>query len=213
MIVYLQQIKLFGKFCFYGCYCFAKGPRNLLVPGGNSAPMDGADSACKRHLVIWARILTRLLSSGRFEDMKKACKKNLNSSIIKQCNECSKMDFGETCSATDPYNFVAKQDDVTGIAWIQVKINKFYFNYSMISASTKKAHADELFANATKRWPTIYLTPSVSGTFSTTRSGATSILTWTASELAAVDPKEASDSTSHLLQNAADNTQGTAFLR
>jgi len=86
MIVYLQQIKLFGKFCFYGCYCFAKGPRNLLVPGGNSAPMDGADSACKRHL---------------------------------QCNECSKMDFGETCSATDPYNFVAKQDDVTGIAWIQ----------------------------------------------------------------------------------------------
>jgi len=87
------------------------------------------------------------------------------------------MDFGETCSATDPYNFVAKQDDVTGIAWIQVKINKFYFNYSMISASTKKAHADELFANATKRWPTIYLTPSVSGTFSTTRSGATSILT------------------------------------
>ena len=128
MIVYLQQIKLFGKFCFYGCYCFAKGPRNLLVPGGNSAPMDGADSACKRHLVITIFILTRFFISNRRRTRsllkhERLCKENLNSSKIQQCNECSKMDFGETCSATDPYNFVAKQDDVTGIAWIQVNIN------------------------------------------------------------------------------------------
>jgi hypothetical protein len=51
MIVYLQRIPLFGKFCFYGCYCFAKGPRELLVDAGNGKPMDGADNACRQHLV------------------------------------------------------------------------------------------------------------------------------------------------------------------
>ena len=40
MIVYLQRIPLFGKFCFYGCYCFASGPFKLLENAGNGAPMD-----------------------------------------------------------------------------------------------------------------------------------------------------------------------------
>ena len=40
MIVYLQRIPLFGKFCFYGCYCFAQGPFKLLENAGNGAPMD-----------------------------------------------------------------------------------------------------------------------------------------------------------------------------
>merc|ERR1719238_904199 len=51
MIVYLQRIPLFGKFCFYGCYCFAKGPKELLIDAGNGKPMDGADNACRHHLV------------------------------------------------------------------------------------------------------------------------------------------------------------------
>ena len=51
MVVYLQRIPLFGKFCFYGCYCFAKGPKELLVDAGNGKPMDGADNACRHHLV------------------------------------------------------------------------------------------------------------------------------------------------------------------
>ena len=51
MIVYLQKVPLFGKFCFYGCYCFAKGPKNLLVDAGNGKPLDNADNACKHHLV------------------------------------------------------------------------------------------------------------------------------------------------------------------
>ena len=51
MVMYLQQIPLFGKFCFYGCYCFAKGPKNLLVDAGNGKPLDNADNACKHHLV------------------------------------------------------------------------------------------------------------------------------------------------------------------
>lgn len=50
MIVYLQRIPLFGKFCFYGCYCFAKGPKELLIDAGNGKPMDGADNACRQHL-------------------------------------------------------------------------------------------------------------------------------------------------------------------
>ena len=40
MIVYLQRIPLFGKFCFYGCYCFASGPFKLLENAGNGQPMD-----------------------------------------------------------------------------------------------------------------------------------------------------------------------------
>jgi len=49
-IVYLQKVPLFGKFCFYGCYCFAKGPKNLLVDAGNGKPLDNADNSCKHHL-------------------------------------------------------------------------------------------------------------------------------------------------------------------
>merc|ERR1712176_517514 len=49
MIVYLQRIPLFGKFCFYGCYCFASGPFKLLENAGNGQPMDKADTACRAH--------------------------------------------------------------------------------------------------------------------------------------------------------------------
>jgi hypothetical protein len=49
MIVYLQMIPIFGKFCFYGCYCFAKAPFNLKDPAGNGKPMDNADNACRKH--------------------------------------------------------------------------------------------------------------------------------------------------------------------
>jgi len=86
MIVYLQRIPLFGKFCFYGCYCFAKGPKELLIDAGNGKPMDGADNACRHHL---------------------------------QCHSCAKLDFDEKCDVTDGYKFTAKEDEVTGIRWIQ----------------------------------------------------------------------------------------------
>ena len=49
MIVYLQKIPLFGKFCFYGCYCFAEGPFRLLENAGNGQPVDPADNACRKH--------------------------------------------------------------------------------------------------------------------------------------------------------------------
>lgn len=86
MIVYLQRIPLFGKFCFYGCYCFAKGPKELLIDAGNGKPMDGADNACRQHL---------------------------------QCHSCTKVDYQDKCDVSDGYKFTAKQDDVTGIRWIQ----------------------------------------------------------------------------------------------
>lgn len=50
MIVYLQKVPLFGKYCFYGCYCFSKGPKNLLVDAGNGKPLDGPDNSCRHHL-------------------------------------------------------------------------------------------------------------------------------------------------------------------
>jgi len=49
MIVYLQLIPIFGKFCFYGCYCFTKAPFNLKDNAGNGTPMDSADNACRKH--------------------------------------------------------------------------------------------------------------------------------------------------------------------
>jgi len=49
MIVYLQMIPIFGKFCFYGCYCFAKAPFNLKENAGNGKPMDAADNSCRKH--------------------------------------------------------------------------------------------------------------------------------------------------------------------
>ena len=49
MIVYLQRIPLFGKFCFYGCYCFAQGPFRLLENAGNGQPVDKPDNACRAH--------------------------------------------------------------------------------------------------------------------------------------------------------------------
>jgi hypothetical protein len=49
MILYLQQIPLFGKFCFYGCHCFSKGPMHLLEDAGNGAPLDAADTSCRSH--------------------------------------------------------------------------------------------------------------------------------------------------------------------
>jgi len=43
------MIPIFGKFCFYGCYCFAKAPFNLKDSAGNGKPMDTADNACRKH--------------------------------------------------------------------------------------------------------------------------------------------------------------------
>jgi len=49
MILYIQTLPLFGKFCFYGCHCFSKGPKHLLVDAGNGKPIDSADNACRSH--------------------------------------------------------------------------------------------------------------------------------------------------------------------
>ena len=38
MVMYLQQIPLFGKFCFYGCYCFPNLGSDFTV--GKGKPVD-----------------------------------------------------------------------------------------------------------------------------------------------------------------------------
>lgn len=49
MILYIQSLPLFGKFCFYGCHCFSNGPKELLIGAGSGKPLDGADNACRSH--------------------------------------------------------------------------------------------------------------------------------------------------------------------
>jgi len=45
MVMYLQQIPLFGKYCFYGCYCFPNMGQDFTV--GKGKPMDEVDSKCR----------------------------------------------------------------------------------------------------------------------------------------------------------------------
>ena len=43
--MYLQQIPLFGKFCFYGCYCFPNLGSDFTV--GKGKPVDDVDMKCR----------------------------------------------------------------------------------------------------------------------------------------------------------------------
>ena len=45
MVMYLQQIPLFGKYCFYGCYCFPNMGQDFTV--GKGKPMDEVDAKCR----------------------------------------------------------------------------------------------------------------------------------------------------------------------
>lgn len=46
MILFLQQEPNFGKYCWYGCWCFIEGSYNLQT--GYGKPRDEIDSACMR---------------------------------------------------------------------------------------------------------------------------------------------------------------------
>ena len=108
MIVYLQKVPLFGKYCFYGCYCFSKGPKNLLVDAGNGKPLDGPDNSCRHHLVGFNNFW-----------------RNYDSCFYQNCHSCAKRDYGEEkCAVTNGYRFAAKEDPVTGIRWIECLNNE-----------------------------------------------------------------------------------------
>ena len=108
MIVYLQKVPLFGKYCFYGCYCFSKGPKNLLVDAGNGKPLDGPDNSCRHHLVGLQHFQL-----------------NYDSYFYQNCHSCAKRDYGEEkCAVTNGYRFAAKEDAVTGIRWIECLNNE-----------------------------------------------------------------------------------------
>lgn len=45
MVMYLQQIPLFGKYCYYGCYCFPNVGKDFTV--GKGQPIDEVDKKCR----------------------------------------------------------------------------------------------------------------------------------------------------------------------
>lgn len=45
MIMYLQTLPLFGKFCYYGCYCFPNVGEDFTV--GRGTPVDEVDKKCR----------------------------------------------------------------------------------------------------------------------------------------------------------------------
>jgi len=45
MVMYLQSIPLFGKFCYYGCYCFPNVGQDFTV--GKGKPVDEVDKKCR----------------------------------------------------------------------------------------------------------------------------------------------------------------------
>lgn len=46
MIMYFQDVPMFGKFGYYGCWCFPDGPQDLQ--SGFGEPVDDIDRTCKR---------------------------------------------------------------------------------------------------------------------------------------------------------------------
>lgn len=96
MILYLQDVPLFGKFFNYGCHCFPGGvdglydARERRRPVIHAKPVDQADNVCRNH---------------------------------ERCHACIKMDhstsnFGEHCDIHKGYSFQARQDSVTGSKYI-----------------------------------------------------------------------------------------------
>merc|ERR1712037_111477 len=45
IVLWLQQEKKFGRYCYYGCYCLPEGSHNI-ASGGYGRPMDNIDRAC-----------------------------------------------------------------------------------------------------------------------------------------------------------------------
>ena len=88
MIMYMQDVPLFGKFFNYGCHCFTGGIRDMFattVPQQHAKPVDQPDNMCRNH---------------------------------ERCHQCVKFDHGARCDAHKGYRFEARQDSVTGSKYI-----------------------------------------------------------------------------------------------
>lgn len=86
MILYMQDVPMFGKFFNYGCHCFPGGIDGLYDahdrkrPTVHAKPVDQADAVCRNH---------------------------------DRCHQCVRMDFSERCDIHKGYKFEARQDSVT----------------------------------------------------------------------------------------------------
>lgn len=47
LLLHDPEEREWGKYCPYGCHCMVNGPTDIL--SGHGQPIDGIDSACKRH--------------------------------------------------------------------------------------------------------------------------------------------------------------------
>ena len=45
LVLWLQEAKKFGRYCYYGCYCLPEGSHNIAM-GGYGKPVDNIDRAC-----------------------------------------------------------------------------------------------------------------------------------------------------------------------
>lgn len=45
LVLWLQEAKKFGRYCYYGCYCLPEGSHNIAM-GGYGKPVDNIDKAC-----------------------------------------------------------------------------------------------------------------------------------------------------------------------
>lgn len=50
VILFLQKNRFLGKFCFYGCWCFPKGPGEA---GGFGEPVDDIDKSCREYTTCY----------------------------------------------------------------------------------------------------------------------------------------------------------------
>ncbi|CBY12908.1 unnamed protein product [Oikopleura dioica] len=46
VVLWLQNEQLFGRYCYYGCFCLPEGSHNL-AQGGYGKPQDNIDRSCK----------------------------------------------------------------------------------------------------------------------------------------------------------------------
>merc|ERR1712035_21530 len=46
VVLWLQQEQLFGRYCYYGCYCLPEGSHDIAA-GGYGKPQDNIDRSCK----------------------------------------------------------------------------------------------------------------------------------------------------------------------
>lgn len=87
-VMWLQNEKKFGKYCYYGCYCLPAlhDSEGALAPKARGTPVDSVDKACKVQTdCYW-------------------CVKNAEDQVRPACDETAKYKYELTFDSNDPDN-------------------------------------------------------------------------------------------------------------